>query len=196
MRHPPPVKRPYRVPTRSGWPFKTIILSTALARKIQKQTCQEPKEASFCTLAPRNRFLTRLSATKPITSHEAFWPCQGQPCSVPGSYWLVILDIGIEIAKTLDRSDHDRDLVAQLRATAGGNCQLLPMSLRLATICTGSALDAVGHSARTDRSLEARGMPWIREQTSMDFSWLWLCAGLAGLFVLTGSASGDELRQF
>src|SRR5208337_1138847 len=112
----------------------------ALARKIQKQTCQEPKKASFCTLAPRNRFLlTRLSATKPITSHEAVWPCQGQPCSVPGSHWLVILDIGIEIAKTLDRSDHDRDLVAQLRATAGGNCQLLPMSLRLATICTRSA---------------------------------------------------------
>ena len=26
----------------------------------------------------------------------------------------------------------------------------------------------------------------------MDFSWRWLCAGLAGLFVLTGSASGDE----
>ncbi len=75
---------------------------------------------------------------------------------MPGSYWLVILDIGIEIAKILDRSDHDRDLVAQLRATAGGNCQLLPMSLRLGTICMGSALDAVGHSARTDRSLEAR----------------------------------------
>src|SRR5208337_3892443 len=107
----------------------------ALARKIQKQTCQEPKKASFCTLAPRNRFLlTRLSATKPITSHEAVWPCQGQPCSMPGSYWLVILDIGIEIAKTLDRSDHDRDLGAQLRATAGGNCRVLPMSLRLATI--------------------------------------------------------------
>src|SRR5208337_2748325 len=95
----------------------------------------------------------RPSATKPITSHEAVWPSQGQPCSVPGSYWLVILDIGIEIAKTLDRSDHDRDLVAQLRATAGGNCQLLPMSLRLATICTGSALDAVGHSEPTEKSL-------------------------------------------
>ena len=25
----------------------------------------------------------RPSATKPITSHEAVWPCQGQPCSVP-----------------------------------------------------------------------------------------------------------------
>ena len=27
----------------------------------------------------------RPSATKPITSHEAVWPCQGQPCSVPAS---------------------------------------------------------------------------------------------------------------
>src|SRR5208283_2922254 len=27
----------------------------------------------------------RPSATKPITSHEAVWPCQGQPCSVPPS---------------------------------------------------------------------------------------------------------------
>src|SRR5271157_5468039 len=26
-----------------------------------------------------------FSATKPITSHEAVWPCQGQPCSAPGS---------------------------------------------------------------------------------------------------------------
>ena len=27
----------------------------------QKQRCQEPTKASFCTLAPRNRFLTTLS---------------------------------------------------------------------------------------------------------------------------------------
>jgi competence protein ComEC len=53
-------------------------------------------------------------------------------------------------------------------------------------------LDALGHSERTEKSLEGQWMPWIREQTSMDFSWRWLCAGLAGLFVLTGSASGDE----
>ena len=30
-------------------------------------------------------FSHRPSATKPITSHEAVWPCQGQPCSVPAS---------------------------------------------------------------------------------------------------------------
>src|SRR5271157_866611 len=35
-------------------------------------------------------------------------------------------------------------------------------------------------------------MPWIREQTSMDFAWRWLCVGLAGLLVLTGSARGDD----
>jgi|GEM_PF-1771453 len=29
------LRRPYRVPTPSGWPFETIILSPALARKIQ-----------------------------------------------------------------------------------------------------------------------------------------------------------------
>ena len=68
----------------------------------------------------------------------------------------MLLDIGIDIAGTLDRWVHDRDLVAQLRATAGGNCRLLLMSLRFATIGTGTALDAVGHSERTDRPLEAR----------------------------------------
>ncbi len=35
-------------------------------------------------------------------------------------------------------------------------------------------------------------MPWIREQTSMDFAWRWLGVGLAGLLVLTGSARGDD----
>ena len=29
----------------------------------------------------------RPSKTKPITSHEAVWPCQDQPCSVPASPW-------------------------------------------------------------------------------------------------------------
>jgi hypothetical protein len=68
----------------------------------------------------------------------------------------MLLDSGIEIAETLDRSDHERDLVTEIGATAGGNCRLLLMSLRLATICTGSALVAGGHPARTDRPLEAR----------------------------------------
>ena len=35
-------------------------------------------------------------------------------------------------------------------------------------------------------------MPWIREQTSMDFAWRWLGVGLAGLLVLTDSARGDD----
>jgi len=51
----------------------------------------------------------------------------------------MLLDIAIEIAETLDRSDQDQDLVAEIGATAGGNCRLLLMGLRLATICTKSA---------------------------------------------------------
>jgi hypothetical protein len=51
----------------------------------------------------------------------------------------MLLDIGIEIAETLDRWDQDRDLVAEIGATAGRNCRLLLMGLRLATICTRSA---------------------------------------------------------
>jgi len=37
----------------------------------------------------------------------------------------MLLDIGIEIAETLDRWDQDRDLVAEIGATAGRNCRLL-----------------------------------------------------------------------
>ncbi len=44
----------------------------------------------------------------------------------------MLLDIGIEIAEALDRWDQDRDLVAEIGATAGRNCRLLLMGLRLA----------------------------------------------------------------
>ena len=50
----------------------------------------------------------------------------------------------------------DRDLVVEIGATAGGNCRLLLMGLRLATICTKSRPDVPGTPGRTEYLLEAQ----------------------------------------
>src|SRR5271157_6614099 len=43
----------------------------------------------------------RPSATRPITSHEAVWPCQGQPCSVPASLSHVVNLLAILTRRTV-----------------------------------------------------------------------------------------------
>jgi hypothetical protein len=74
------------------------------------------------------------------------------------------LDTTTKIAGSLDRRGRLRTFVPEIDARAGGHCRLLLLRVGLATICSRSALAAVGHPDETRKEIEQpRRNPWIGE---------------------------------